>query len=176
MVTLSGQSQAPAAAKQLQGQQLRGGLWCHCAGALPHGLVWHQCDTSVAPVWHRCALSLSQAPVTPAQAEVDHGTEAAFSPRVFATGTRRFEVAWFSLVVPQGSRLPNKCWRLKQVLNYQLILNVGTSAIISWRQRKLWSEFGVLSSFYLKEFCLTWKFLSFSYLANVKCTCSLCET
>lgn len=59
------------------------------------------CGTSVV-------LSLSQ-PVTPGQAEEDHGTEAAFSPQVFATGTRRFEVAWLSLVVPHESALPNKC-------------------------------------------------------------------
>lgn len=168
------------------------GWWLSlCAGALPsltavtpmwqpvtpgqaeepshHWLLWHWCGTHVVPC-------LSQ-PVTPGQAEVDHGTEAAFFPWVFAAGTKRFEVTWFSLVVPQEPGLPNKCWRLKQVLNYQLLLNFGTSAIISSRQRKLWVrvEFSVFSSFFIWNF-LTWKFLSFSYLADVKCTCFLHET
>lgn len=157
VVTLSGQSQEPTSARQLQGKQLGGAGGCHCVLEPSHlWLLWHWCDTHVAPsdpwtgwgalasltdvtlTWHiHVALSLSQT-VTPGQAEVDHGTGAAFCPWVFATGTRSFEVVWFNLVVPQGSGLPNKCWRLKQALNYQLLLNFGTSAITSSRQRKLW--------------------------------------
>lgn len=45
---------------------------------------------------------------------------------------------------------------------------------ISLRQTKLWSKFGAFFSV-LKEFCLTWKFLSCSYLAAVKCVCFLCK-
>lgn len=93
--------------------------WCLVAVTL----CWSPLSlTGVTPVWHQCetsvALSLSQ-PVTPGQAEEDRGTEAVFPPRVFATGTRRFEVVWVSLVVPQGSALPNKCWWLKQSTSFK---------------------------------------------------------
>lgn len=49
----------PAAAKQLQGQQLCGA--CGCPSVLEPSLtgvtlMWHRCDTNVAPMWHWCGF------------------------------------------------------------------------------------------------------------------------
>lgn len=118
------------------------GCWLSLrAGALP-SLLGHPWDTHVGLMW-LCPRA-SQWPL--GRLRWSMALKLLFPPWVFATGARMFEVVWFSLV-PQGPGLPNKCWRLKQVLNYQLLLNFGTSAIISSRQRKLWSEFSVFSSF-----------------------------
>lgn len=65
-------------------------------------------------------------------------------------------------MVLRGPRLSDK------YLNKHLtigLLKFWNFSHISLRQTKLWSKFGAFFS----EFCLTWKFLSCSYLAVVKC-------
>lgn len=142
------------------------GWWLSlCAGALPSltavTLMWHPCGTQWPldrlrgpRITDWCDTDVTHPCGSVPEPDSDSWTGwggpwhwSCFLPLSFCYRNKEL---WGGVVQPcgsTGSGLPNKCWRLKQALNYQLLLNFGTSAITSSRQRKLWSEFSVFSSF-----------------------------